>query len=67
MAHEAVRVLSGPRSAEVDKEGGRLRDVFVHSSVLLRPGITDLEPGQRVLACAEGVLRWLQPTEVEPF
>ena len=46
-------------------EGGR--EVFVHSSVLLRSGMTDLEPGQRVLVRAESVPRGLQATQIEPL
>ena len=43
------------------------REVFVHSSVLFRSGMTDLEPGQRVLVRAESVPRGLQATEIEPL
>ena len=49
----------------VPDEGGR--EVFVHSSVLFRSGMTDLEPGQRVLVRAESVPRGLQATEIEPL
>ena len=49
----------------VPDEGGR--EVFVHSSILFRSGMTDLEPGQRVLVRAESVPRGLQATEVEPL
>ena len=42
----------------VPDAGGR--EVFVHSSVLFRSGMTDLEPGQRVLVRAESVPRGLQ-------
>ena len=42
------------------------REVFVHSSVLFRSGMTDLEPGQRVFVRAESVPRGLQATEIEP-
>ena len=43
------------------------REVFVHASVLLRSGMTDLEPGQRVFVRAERVPRGLQATEIEPL
>ena len=43
------------------------REVFVHSSVLFRSGMTDLEPGQRVLVRAESVSRGLQATQIEPL
>ena len=49
----------------VPDAGGR--EVFVHSSVLFRSGMTDLEPGQRVFVRAEGVARGLQATEIEPI
>ena len=41
------------------------REVFVHSSVLFRSGMTDLLPGQRVLVQAESVPRGLQATRIE--
>ena len=43
------------------------REVFVHSSVLFRSGMTDLAPGQRVFVRAESVPRGLQATEIEPL
>ena len=43
------------------------REVFVHSSVLFRSGMTDLQPGQRVFVRAESVPRGLQATEIEPI
>ena len=43
------------------------REVFVHSSVLFRSGMTDLAPGQRVFVRAESVPRGLQATEIEPI
>ena len=49
----------------VPDEGGR--EVFVHSSVLFRSGMTDLLPGQRVLVRAESVPRGLQATQIEPL
>ena len=49
----------------VPDAGGR--EVFVHSSVLFRSGMTDLEPGQRVFVRAESVPRGLQATEIEPI
>ena len=49
----------------VPDEGGR--EVFVHSSVLFRSGMTDLEPGQRVFVRAESVPRGLQATQIEPL
>ena len=49
----------------VPDEGSR--EVFVHSSVLFRSGMTDMEPGQRVLVRAESVPRGLQATEIEPL
>ncbi len=42
-------------------------EVFVHASVLFRSGMTDLEPGQRVLVFAESVPRGLQATGIEPL
>ena len=41
------------------------REVFVHSSVLFRSGMTDLAPGQRVFVRAESAPRGLQATEIE--
>ena len=49
----------------VPDEGGR--EVFVHSSVLFRSGMTDLLPGQRVFVRAESVPRGLQAMRVEPL
>ena len=49
----------------VPDEGGH--EVFVHSSVLFRSGMTDLLPGQRVLVQAESVPRGLQATRIEPL
>lgn len=49
----------------VPDSGGR--EVFVHSSVLFRSGMTDLAPGQRVFVRAESVPRGLQATEIEPL
>lgn len=43
------------------------REVFVHSSVLFRSGMSDLAPGQRVFVRAESVPRGLQATEIEPL
>ena len=42
-------------------------EVFVHYNVLFRSGMTDLEPGQRVLVSAERVPRGLQATGIEPI
>ena len=42
-------------------------EVFVHSSVLFRSGMTDLEPGQRVFVRAERVPRGFQATQIEPL
>jgi len=42
-------------------------EMFVHTSVLLRSGMGDLLPGQRVFARAENVPRGLQATEIEPI
>ncbi len=42
-------------------------EVFVHSSVLFRSGMTDLEPGQRVFVQAESAPRGLQATRIEPL
>ena len=42
-------------------------EVFVHASVLLRSGMTDLAPGQRVFVRAESVPRGLQATDIEPL
>ncbi len=49
----------------VPDDGGR--EVFVHASVLLRSGLTDLMQGQRVLVRAESVPRGLQATGIEPI
>ena len=49
----------------VPDEGGP--EVFVHSSIVFRSGMTDLAPGQRVFVRAESVPRGLQATEIEPF
>ena len=43
------------------------REVFVHSSVLFRSGMTDLGPGQRVFVRVESVPRGLQATQIEPL
>ena len=48
----------------VPDNGGR--EVFVHSSVLLRSGMGDLQPGQRVSVRAEQTPRGLQATDIEP-
>ena len=42
-------------------------EVFVHSSVVFRSGMSDLTPGQRVFVRAENVPRGLQATEIEPL
>ena len=49
----------------VPDTGGR--EVYVHSSVLFRSGMTDLAPGQRVFVRAESVPRGLQATDIEPL
>ncbi len=49
----------------VPDEGGR--EVFVHSSALMRSGMADLTPGQRVLVRAETVPRGLQARDIEPM
>ena len=49
----------------VPDDGGR--EVFVHSGVLFRSGMTDLAPGQRVFVRAESVPRGLQATDIEPL
>lgn len=49
----------------VPDDGGR--EVFVHSSVLFRSGMTDLSPGQRVLVRAEDQPRGFQATDIEPL
>ena len=49
----------------VPDAGGR--EAFVHASVLLRSGMTDLAPGQRVFVRAESAPRGLQATEIEPI
>ena len=49
----------------VPDAGGR--EVFVHSSIVFRSGMTDMEPGQRVLVRAESVPRGLQAAEIEPL
>ena len=43
------------------------REVFVHSSVVFRSGMTDLAPGQRVFVRAESVPRGLQATDIQPL
>ncbi|MCY4231432.1 MAG: cold-shock protein [Alphaproteobacteria bacterium] len=43
------------------------REVFVHSSALMRSGMVDLTPGQRVLVRAETVPRGLQARDIEPM
>ncbi len=42
-------------------------EIFVHTSVLLRSGMGDLLPGQRVFFRAESIPRGLQATEIEPI
>ena len=42
-------------------------EVFVHSSIVFRSGMSDLAPGQRVFVRAENVPRGLQATEIEPL
>ena len=42
-------------------------EVFVHSSIVFRSGMSDLTPGQRVFVRAESVPRGLQATEIEPL
>ena len=42
-------------------------EVYVHSSVLFRSGMSDLAPGQRVFVRAESVPRGLQAREIEPL
>ena len=49
----------------VPDEGSR--EVFVHSSVLFRSGMTDLSPGQRVLVRAEEQPRGFHATDIEPL
>ena len=49
----------------VPDEGGP--EVFVHSSIVFRSGMSDLAPGQRVFVRAENVPRGLQATEIEPL
>ncbi len=49
----------------VPDDGGP--EVFVHASTLFRSGMTDLEPGQRVIVSAEHVPRGLQATRIEPL
>ena len=49
----------------VPDDGGR--EVYIHSSVLYRSGMTDLAPGQRVFVRAESVPRGLQATNIEPL
>ncbi len=48
----------------VPDNGGR--EVFFHSSVLLRSGMGDLQTGQRVNVRAEQTERGLQATDIEP-
>ena len=43
------------------------REVYIHSSVLFRSGMTELAPGQRVFVRAESVPRGLQATDIEPL
>ena len=42
-------------------------EVYVHSSVLFRSGMSDLAPGQRVFVRAESAPRGLQAREIEPL
>ncbi len=42
-------------------------EVFVHSSIVFRSGMSDLAPGQRVFVRAESAPRGLQATEIEPL
>ena len=49
----------------VPDDGGP--EVFVHASTLFRSGMTDLEPGQRVIVSAERAPRGLQATGIEPL
>ena len=49
----------------VPDNGGR--EVYVHSSVLFRSGMTDLAPGQRVFVRAESVPRGVQARDIEPL
>ena len=42
-------------------------EIFVHANVLLRSGMGDLLPGQRVFVRAESVPRGLQATKIEPL
>ena len=42
-------------------------EIFVHTSGLLRSGMEDLLPGQRVFVRAENVPRGLRATEIEPI
>ncbi len=49
----------------VPDDGGP--EVFVHASTLFRSGMTDLEPGQRVIVSAERAPRGLQATGMEPL
>ena len=49
----------------VPDDGGP--EVFVHASTLFQSGMTDLEPGQRVIVSAESVPRGLQATRIEPL
>ncbi|MCY4431523.1 MAG: cold shock domain-containing protein [Rhodospirillales bacterium] len=42
-------------------------EVFVHSSVLFRSGMTDLEPGQHVFIRVESGPRGLQAMRIEPL
>ena len=49
----------------VPDDGGR--EVFVHTRVLARSGLGDLQPGQRVNVWAEEAARGPQATEVEPI
>jgi len=49
----------------VPDDGGR--EVYVHSGVLFRSGMTDLAPGQRVFVRAESAPRGLQAMDIEPL
>lgn len=49
----------------VPDDGGR--EVYVHSRVLFRSGMTDLAPEQRVFVRAERVPRGLQDADIEPL
>ena len=63
----AVRFFDPARGFGFVMPDGGGPEVFVHSSVLFRSGMTDLVPGQRVFVRAERAPRGLQARGIEPL